>query len=81
MSPEKKGSTTRASSGDHTHCAKPIMATSREIDTTSFVASLVPSSPRKMTRSSRIPNAGASTSSTRTTAIGVGHPQPTAICQ
>ncbi len=57
------------------------MATSNEIDTTSLVASLVPSRPRKMTRSSRMPKAGASPNSTTTTATGVGQPQPWVSCQ
>ena len=57
------------------------MATSREMETTSLVASLVPSSPRKITRSSRMPNSGAATSSTTTMATGAGHPQPIVICQ
>ena len=57
------------------------MATSSEIDTTSLVASLVPSSPRKITRSSSTPKSGASTNRITTTATGVGQPHPTCSCQ
>ena len=81
MSPAKKGGTTRATLGPQIHCDSPIMATSNEIETTSLVASLVPSNPRKITRSSRTPKRGASTSSTNTMATGDGQPHPIVICQ
>ena len=71
----------RALFGFHTHWATPIMATSNEMETTSFVASLVPSSPRMMTRSSNMPNSGASTTSTTSTESHTGQPHATVICQ
>ncbi len=77
----KNGFTVRLSAGAQSHWARPIMATSNEMDTTSLVASLVPSSPRMMTRSSRIPKAGASTPSTISKASGAGQPHPTRSCQ
>ena len=53
----------------------------RLIETTSFVASLVPTNPRMITRSSRSPNNGARTPSTTNTATGAGHPQSKRSCQ
>jgi hypothetical protein len=67
--------------GSHSRFATPIMPMRRLIDTTSLVASLVPTSPRMMTRSRNRPNAGASTSSTNATATGVGHPHWNRSCQ
>jgi hypothetical protein len=81
LSGPKNGLTERLTPGGHTHWATPIMATSNEIDTTSFVASLVPSNPRMITRSSSNPNAGARIRSTMISAKGVDHPHFTRICQ
>src|SRR3954451_17032621 len=81
LSGPKNGLTVRLTPGGQTHCATPIMATSNEIETTSLVASLVPSSPRMITRSSNIPNSGASTSSTNATASTTGQCHLTVSCQ
>ena len=67
--------------GSQTMFATAISPTRRLIDTTSRVASLVPRSPRIITRSISNPIAGASTPSARTSATGVGIPQAKRNCQ
>ena len=81
LSGPKNGFTVRLTPGGHTHWATPIMATSNEIETTSLVASLVPSSPRMITRSSSNPNPGARTRRTNAIASGAGQPHFTRSCQ
>ena len=79
--PWKKGAIGRLTPGFQITFASPIMPTRRLIDTTSFVASVVPTKPRMITRSSRSPNAGASTPRTTNRATGAGHPQSKRSCQ
>ena len=54
---------------------------SRETDTTILMTSVVPSMPRKMTRSMSAPNSGAMTISTMTRANAAGHPHSSRNCQ
>ena len=75
------GCTLRFCLGDQMIGASAMRPNVRPMETTTRVTSEVPCRPRKIVRSRPQPNAGASTSSTRAMARGVGTPQPYASCQ
>jgi hypothetical protein len=80
-SPRKKFSIGRLAPGSQMRLARPIMNASRLMETTSLVASLVPTSPRMITRSRSSPKAGASTRRTTASAMGAGQSQSKRSCQ
>ena len=79
--PAKNGGTGRATSWGQMTVASPRSATMRLTVTTIFTTSDAPSMPRMMPRSTRAPNNGAITKTTRITEGMVGTPQPWLICQ
>ncbi len=79
--PWKNWAMGRLRPGSQIRLARPMRPTRRLIDTTSLVASLVPTRPRMITRSSRNPKAGARTPITTSSARGAGQPQSKRTCQ
>ncbi len=71
----------RASVGFQIHSAAPTRLDRSPTETTTRVVSDAVESPRMMTSSTRAPNSGANTPSTRTRATGAGQFQPNRICQ